>query len=231
MDEQHDKARLRWLGILLFFAAVTSVASVELLRFVSPGNVRTAVGLVGHGLAAIAMGLTILLSYWWGASSRDKRGQYFGFLALGIALAFLVATSQLIHSATTDNLTFQWESTNAEMGCKIETSACRQYLTAPSDEKRADWNRLFFGQSGVNLDSLRAGKDPSISPSEEATAQWKSHRQMQQDKHDLYRNLAAIRKSAAFNFTWYVCTILVVLAIGGVIMSKRERSGRNVHQG
>ncbi len=166
-----------------------------------------------HASTAAALSICLLLSYWWGASTGAKCGRFFVVFVVSFLMLVGVATKALIVSAGIDQIFLSMA--RADMSCTLPVIACTSYLAESKPDKQAEWNSLFFGSSGANLDAAKNGTNKAVAPNEKSKLTWESSQTSEQIRRSAIKQINELRAVALNLFFLYVCISIIILTIGG----------------
>ncbi len=123
------------------------------------------------------------------------------------------AAKALIVSASLDHIFLSMA--RADMTCTLPVRACMSYLAESKPDKKAEWNSLFFGSSGANLDAAQSGTNNAVAPNEKSKLMWESSQASEQMRRNSTRQVDEMRKMALNLFLLYLGIATIILTIGG----------------
>ena len=123
------------------------------------------------------------------------------------------ATKALIVSAALDQLFLSMA--RADMTCTIPVIACTSYQAESKPDKKSEWNSLFFGSSGANLDAAKNGTNNATASNEKSKLTWESSQASEQMRRSSIKQINEMRAVALNLFFLYVGIAIIILTIGG----------------
>ena len=166
-----------------------------------------------HASTAVALSIVLLLSYWWSADDGAKRGRFFVVFVISFLMLVGFAAKALIVSASLDQLFLSMART--DMTCALPVRACTSYLAESKPDKKAEWNSLFFGSSGANLDAVQNGANNAVAPNEKSKLMWESSQASEQMWRNSIKQVNEMRAMALNLFFLYAGIAIIILTIGG----------------